>query len=272
MKKPTSKPSSTSKAKDQPAKRAIPAAKPAPVAAPVQAKPPRHAMEAFKNVTPMPDATTAFLKEVDEALQQERLMAIWHRSKWFVLAGVLLLLLAAAAQQTWLAWRQHQARTLAAQWYAYTELQTDSERLKQLPNLLHTTTGGTHSLAVYAQAAMQHTGAEKAKAYMQVVNDTTAPQWLRDLSRLNAAIALVGSNPAEAKTQLEILAQSNVEQLPSPAYAPALELLALIAQQNGDNATAKGYTEKLLQQSGLPADMRQRALQRYGTLGGTAKL
>lgn len=249
----------------QPASKSRTAAKPAAKPAPKAAIKP-----VLKDVTPASDTTAAFLREVDEAMQQERLLAIWHQSKWFILAGVLALLLAIAGLQTWDAWREHQARTLAAQWYAFSELKTDSARVKELPALLQSTTGGTHALAVFMQAAMQHTGPEKAKAYNQITTNTSNPQWLRDLARLNGAIALMGDHPQEAKAQLEILAQANVEQLPSPAYAPALELLALLAQQSNDIAAAKGYTEKLLQQPGLPADMRQRALQRYGALGGAS--
>lgn len=221
----------------------------------------------LKNVTPT-DTTTAFLREVDEALQQEKLLAVWHNSKWFILAALVLLVLAVAGQQVWVWWKQHQARTMADQWYAFSQLKTDSERLAALPTILQTTTGGTHALAVYKQAAMQHTPAEKAKAYMMQVNDASAPQWLKDLARLNAAIALLESNPAEARTQLELLTQNNSKQLASPAYAPALELLALLSQQAGDTKSARGYTETLLNLGGLPSDMRQRALQRYGALGG----
>lgn len=219
-----------------------------------------------KNVTPAPDATTKFLREVDEALQQERLLMVWHKSKWFLLAAVVLLVLSVAGQQAWLAWKDHQARTMANQWYAFSTLNADSARAEKLPEILSTTTGGTHALAVYTQAAMQHTPAEKAKAYQQVVTSKSAPQWLKDLARLNGAIALMESNPAEAKAQLELLAQAKPEELPTPAFAPALELLALMSQQAGDVAAAKGYTEKLLQMPALPSDMRQRALQRLGML------
>jgi hypothetical protein len=222
----------------------------------------------MKNVTPASDPTTAFLREVDEALQQEKLLAVWHNSKWFILAAVILLILSVAGQQVWVWWQQHQARTMADRWYAFSQLKTDSERLKELPAVLQSTKGGTHALAVYKLAAMQHTPAEKAKAYMQVVNDSSNPQWLRDLSRLNAAIVLLENSPTEARTQLELLAQNNSKQLASPAYAPALELLALLSQQAGDAKSARGYTETLLNLPGLPSDMRQRALQRYGSLGG----
>lgn len=223
----------------------------------------------LKNVTPT-DTTTAFLREVDEALQQEKLLAVWHKTKWFLLAAVIMLLLAIAGQQAWMSWKQHQARTMAEKWYAYSVLTKDSERQKQLPEVLQATAGGTHALAVYALANMQHTPEEKAKAYQQVMKDSAVPDWMRDLARLNAAIALMPSKPADAKAQLELLAQEKAEGTPGPAYAPALELLSLMAQESGDNVAALGYTQKLLEQPGLPSDMRQRALQRFGALGGKA--
>lgn len=222
----------------------------------------------MKNVTPSSDTTSAFLREVDEAMQQERLLAVWHRSKWFLLAAIIALVLAVAGREAWDAWSMHKARTHAAQWFAFTELKTDAEREKMLPQILNDTTGGTRALALYAKANMQHEAKAKADAYLELANDSSEPQWLRDVARLNAALALMGADSAAAKAQLEMLAQTNYEDLPSPAYGPALELLALLAQQAGDTTAARGYTLKLLQVPNLPADMRQRALQRAGVLGG----
>lgn len=230
----------------------------------------KRAMQQPKNVTPPQDAATAFLREVDEALHQERLLNLWHKSKWFVLAGVIALVLGVAGKEAWQAWSLHKARTLAAQWYTYSELKTDAEREKFLPSLLNNTSGGTKALAIYAEANMQHDAQAKADVYMKLVNDGRQPSWMRDVARLNAALSLLDAKPAEAKAQLEILSQTTYTDIPGPAYAPALELLALLAQQAGDVASAKGYTMKLLQTPGLPADLRQRALQRIGVLGGMA--
>ncbi len=222
----------------------------------------------MKNVTPSSDTTTAFLREVDEAIQQERLMAVWHQTKWFLLAALIALVLAIAGKEAWQAWSMHKARTHAAQWFAFTELKTEAEREKILPEILADTSGGTRALALYAKATMQHEPKAKAEAYLALADDASEPQWLRDVARLNAAIALMDNNAASAKAQLEMLAQTPYDDLPSPAYGPALELLALLSQQAGDTNAARGYTLKLLQVANLPADMRQRALQRAGVLGG----
>lgn len=225
-------------------------------------------MKQPKNVTPPTDAASAFLREVDEAMHQERLLAIWHRSKWFILAAVIGLVLAVAGREAWQAWSLHKDRTHAAQWFAYTELKTDAEREKALPELLDDTHGGTRALALYAKANMQHEARARADVFLELAGDTGEPQWLRDIARLNAALALMDQDAASAKAQLELLAQTTYEDVPGPAYAPALELLALLSQQAGDVAAAKGYTLKLLQVPGLPADLRQRAMQRVGVLGG----
>lgn len=214
---------------------------------------------------PTQDPTVTFLREVDEAMQQERLLALWHRYKWFLLAGVLGLLLVVAGVQGWQAWQRHQERTLADRWYAYTQLDGDSARRTELANLLVRSKSGIRALAVYQQADLAPTPAEKARAYALVYNGNF-PLWLRDMARLNAALALLSADEAAAKSQLEILAQSKDGAYPSPAFAPAMELLAMLAQKQGDTATARNYTEKLLATPGLPADMRQRALMRLGAL------
>ncbi len=227
-------------------------------------------MKQPKNVTPAPDAASAFMREVDEAMHQERLLAIWHRTKWFIVGAIVLFVLAIAGREAWDAWRAHQGRTLAAEWYAYTQLTDDTARAQALPELLRAGNSGTRALAVFAHAGMQHEPVAKAEAYLTLADDSREPRWLRDIARLNAAIALLDGPVDEAKAQLELLVQLQREGETSPAYAPALELLALLAQQNGDIGAAKGYTLKLLQEVNLPADMRLRGLQRLGALGGTA--
>lgn len=216
------------------------------------------------------DGAAAFLREVDEALQQERLYRFWHTYKWALVGGVLAVLLAVAAWQGWGAWRQHQARTQAANWYALSAISADATRKETLAKFLTNSSGGYRALAAFTQAGMVEVPAEKAKSYALVYNDASQPQWLRDVARLNAAIVLLGADDAAAKSQLELLAQNNGE-APGPAYAPALELLALQAQRRGDVMAARGYTQKLLEQTQVTPDMRQRALQRMGAYSTLAQ-
>jgi hypothetical protein len=219
----------------------------------------------MKNVTPSSD-TAAFMREVDEALQVERLLALWHRSKWLLLSGVLALVLGVAGWQAWQAWQRHTQRTQAAQWYAFTQTPKATQHealLKMLPN----TAGGVRALALMQLAQQATTPAEKAKAYLQITTPEF-PLWLAQLARLNAAMALVGTDVTAAKTHLEVLAQRDpLAPIASPAYAPAVELLALIAMQQNDLPTARAYTQKLLAEQQLPDDLRQRAVQRLGYLG-----
>lgn len=216
------------------------------------------------------DGTAAFLREVDEALQQERLLNLWHTYKWMLVGGVLAVLLAVSAWQGWGAWRQHQARTQAANWYALSAISADTTRKEALTKFLTHSTGGYRALAAFTQADATPVPAEKAKSYALVYNDKSLPQWLREVARLNAAIVLLGVDDAAAKSQLEVLTQNNGE-TPGPAYAAALELMALQSQRLGDVMAARGYTEKLLNQTQLTPDMRQRALQRMGAYSTLAQ-
>jgi|GEM_PF-5579317 len=211
------------------------------------------------------DPTSAFLREVDEALHQERLLAIWHRSKWFIMGAVLVLLLAVSGLQAFHAWQRHQDRTMAAQWYDFTQLNSDAAREKALPQLIAETHGGTRALAAYAQASLAKTPEEKAKAYAIVYNGTY-PQWVKDIAKLNAALALSASNPQQAESLLQELTQADPTVTPSPAYPAALEMLTLMAMQRGDTTTATGYNQRLLHLPGLPATARQRAMVRMGAL------
>lgn len=225
----------------------------------------------MKTVSPLPtpvsdDPAAAFLREVDEALKHERMLALWHRYKLVLFASILALLLGVAAWQGWQKWQNYQARTMADQWYAFSKLETPEAQRKALPALLASMKGGFRALAAFKQADLTDAPAEKAKSYALVYNDSSQPQWLQDLARLDAAIVLLGTDTVAAKTHLEALSQRNPNAVPSPAYAPALELLALLAQTQKDDLAARGYTQKLLEEQGLPDDMRQRALQRMGAL------
>lgn len=212
---------------------------------------------------PHHEGTAAFLREVDEAMHQERLLHFWHAYKWMLMGGLLAMLLGVAGWQGWGAWQRHQARTQAANWYAFTELSAEPARREALAKFLGQSSGGYRALAAFTQAGMVTAPAEKAKSYALVYNDGAQPRWLQDVARLNAALALMGSDDAAAKSQLELLTQ-NAGETPGPAYAPALELLALQAQKAGDVMAARGYTQRLLEQSQITPDMRQRALQRMG--------
>lgn len=232
---------------------------PKPQAAPLAPKPAAPTAEAVRG-----DATAAFLREVDEALHAERLLTIWHTSRWWLLAGALATLLAVAGWQAYGAWERHQARSVASAWYELAQTEQAEELAKQLPDFVASSQGGYRVLARMAQAGLAPADEDKTKMYMSIADDATLPLWLRNIGRLNAALVMLSANPAQAKAQLELLAQTDPTAQALPTYAPALELLGLMALQANDTATARAYTSKLLEQPLITPGQRQRALQRMG--------
>ncbi len=238
-----------------------------------QRKSTRKSTPAPAKATVSPMATVndhTFMREVDDALQQEKILYIWHTYRWPLIAAVILLVAVTAGWQGWEAYRHHPTPSLAWQYYTWSQLDSEEARTKALPELLHESRAGYRALAVFAQAHEAARTDPKAadRAYGQVYNDASQPQWLREIARLDAALVLLGREDTLAQEHLSILAQvpENDPASAGPAYPVALELLALLSQRQGDVATARGYNQRLLALPSLPADLRQRAQARMGLL------
>ena len=214
---------------------------------------------------PLPDAKV-FLREVDEAIQQERLLMLWQRWRWWAVSGLVLAVLGVAGWQGWQAWEAHQLRTFAAR-YATLPENVDVATLQQLQARAP---GGYVALLSMREAKLTADPKAQAAVYLKLANDGKQAGWVRDTARLAAAMVLLGVDDAGAKTQLELLAQnsdpSSDPAATSPLAAPALEQLALLSQRSNDPAAALAYTRRLLDLPGTPEDLRMRAQLRLGLL------
>lgn len=227
---------------------------------------------AKKHILPPEISAKGFLKEVDDALQEEKLMNLWRQWRWLIVLAVAGLLLGTAASQGWHAWQRHQAQAVAEQWYALSKMKPEDPAYPaKLRALEKVSPSGYRALALYAQAdrlMKQPTPDMKAVAalYDQVAADSAAPGWLASLSKLNAALALMGTDDAAAKARLDALVANDKD----AAHVTALELAAVLAIKQGDTLAARGLTQKLLDIPYIPADVRQRALRRMGDLSTLA--
>jgi hypothetical protein len=216
------------------------------------------------------DQAAAFFREVDEAMRVEKMQTLWRQWRWPLAGVVLAAMVGAAAWQGYGAWQAHADKTTAARWDELMRLQNATDLAKALPEFLQSSRYGYHALGQLAQAAAAPMPAGQLAAYQALAADTAQPDWLRAFGQLNAAVVLLGTNPAETQAQLELLAKTELGTPPLPTVPLALELLALHALNKGDKATAKAYTQKLLelpQQGGtLTPALRSRALQRLGGL------
>lgn len=237
---------------------------------PTSSKPALKPSAVLQNAVP---ADKTFFKEVDDALQQEKLLSFWQTWRWAIVAAVAAVVAATAGWQGLKAYQRHQAQTLAEEYYRWSKLESPQARAQALPQLLEDGQQGYRALAVFAAAREEaKTDAQMAdRTYGKVYNDTRQPQWLRDLARLNAAMALLGKHDTLAQEHLSLLVQVPDAAHAGPLYPAALELLAVLSQRKGDTTAARGYTERLLKLPVLPPDMRQRAARRLGALSTVAR-
>lgn len=215
---------------------------------------------------PLPDAKI-FLREVDEAMQQERLVAFWQRWRWWLVSGLVVAMVSVAGWQGWQAWQAHQLRTFAAR-YATLPEHADAATLQALGARAP---GGYGALLAMREAKMATDPKAQAVVYLKLANDGQQAGWVRDTARLAAAMVLLDVDNAGAKTQLELLAQTTDPAATSPLAAPALEQLALLSQRSNDPVAALAFTRRLLDLPGTPEDLRMRAQLRLGLLQPAAQ-
>lgn len=219
----------------------------------------------------MADVTQMFLKEVDDALHEERLLSVWKNYKPLIVGGVAALVLATAGWQVWLGYERKAAEQVAEQWQGLSDLDAGAKQAV-LEEVSDSGSVGFRALArsemaSAALAANPHEVAEAAAAYGAMVADGKSPSWVANMGRLNRALALLGVDNAAAKADLMVLQG----QADSALMPPALELLAVLATAEGDTPTARNLTNQLLALPDIPADMRQRASIRLGALSTLTK-
>jgi len=215
----------------------------------------------------------SFIREVDDAMHEERLRTFWQSHRWSIIGILVALLAGTAGWQGWQSFRHHHQLSVAADYYAWSKIADATLRAKNLPGLVERSEGGYRALAAFTEAREKAKTDPKAadRIYGKIYNNGSHPQWLRDIARLNAALVLLGREDTLAQEHLTTLAQAPEPAKAGPAYPIALELLAVQAQRQGDTTTARGYTERLLSLPDLTPDLRQRAQRRLGALSTLAR-
>jgi hypothetical protein len=214
------------------------------------------------------DPTQAFLREVDDALQQEKLEYVWQTYRLPLMGGVAALVLAVAGWQLWQNSKVSHTAEVANDWYTYQKMSVDNSDAKTAlrQSIEKEGTNGYKALAIFAEAETAPDAKTAEAAYARVYTDNAQPLWLRENARLSAAMRLMGTDNAAAQAHFEKLVTYADPREASAAAAVALEQLAVIAISKGDAVSARGYTEKLMQIPYLTADLRQRAEKRLGAL------
>lgn len=216
-----------------------------------------------------PNTDVAFLREVDDELRRDTLISAWRRY------GVMLVIAVAvglAAFGGWLLWQHHLEQRAGTQGeqldQAYSDLEAGHPQAAaaSLTGLARSGTTGYRTLARFTQAdiLLQKNDLGGAAArFAEVTNDPDAAPPFRDL-------ALVRQTSAEFDrlTPAAVVGRLNRIAVPgNPWFGSAGELVAIAWLRANQRIRAAALFDQIGHDEGVPATIRQRAVQMAAELG-----
>ena len=210
------------------------------------------------------------LREVQDELRQERMMAVFKKYGVFFAIGALVLIVAVAGYQIWQGVKDRRAeaesRRFAEAVLLIGQNQPD-KAIDALKELAGASQDGYALLASLRQAALlAETGksTEAIAVYDQIAkNYSSQPLWA-DLAIIRQAMLNIDASSDIAALEMMI----------APLMAPtrpwrhsATEIMAVLALKKGDEAKARELLQSLTQDEATPGAMKARAADMLASLG-----
>lgn len=204
----------------------------------------------------------SFLREVDEAVRQERYKRLWDRYGIYVIALAVLIVVGVAGYKGWNYWRNQQAAEAGARFVGALTLREEGQKedaLAAFRELAEDGPAGYRTLSRFQLAAVDAKAGRKEEAvdaYDALAADSGVSRILRDYARIQAAALLVDEGDLGAmKERIGDLAESD----DNAFRHSARELLGLTAYRAGNNSEAERYFTRALTDPGIPQNLRRRA-------------
>lgn len=219
----------------------------------------------------MSDQGDTFLREVEEAVRQERYRALWDKYGVYVLALAVVVVAAVAAHTAWTYWQERQAKQAGNKFTQALMLQDGADQAKaddMLASLAAEGPQGYRVLARFQLAAAEAKAGktdEAVKAYDALGTDANVDSILQGLATVQAAtLRLDRADYAEMEHRLKGLIDSN-----SAWRFSARELLGLSAYRLNNTSEAEKQFTALLSDPGTPPNLRERAEMMLALVVGT---
>ena len=209
-------------------------------------------------------------KEVDEEIRQENYARLWQRYGRYVIALLVLLIVAVAGYQLWLRYDLDQRTEASDNFAAALRLVEDGQTAdahNALTALADPDDRGYGLLAAFTKASLFAEQGDLPAAiaiWDGIAASSSADENFRAVATLMSVLHQVDSaNPDELEARVTPLTESG-----GAFRASALEVLALIALRRGDKEQALGFYQQIIADFFAPAGLRQRALRMSAHLGG----
>ncbi|GFO83170.1 MAG: hypothetical protein A49_27970 [Methyloceanibacter sp.] len=203
----------------------------------------------------------SFIREVDEAVRQERYKALWDRYGLYVVGLAVALIVGVAAYNIWTYVKGSQAEAAGDEFVnalTFANANDQSKATETFESLAKDGPSGYRVLSQFQLASSQAKAGETDKAvaaYEALAKDRGVDPILKGLATLQAAtLRLDKADYAEMQKRLDGLANGK-----SAWRFSARELLGLSAFQSKDFKSAEAQFSALLGDPATPPNMRDRA-------------
>jgi hypothetical protein len=209
----------------------------------------------------MSDQGDTFLREVEEAVRQERYRALWDKYGVYILALAVLVVIAVAGHTGWTYWQERIAQEAGTKFSQALILEDGADKAKaqeMLTDLAGSGPQGYRVLSRFQLAAAEAKAGktdEAVKAYDALAADANVDRILQNLATLQgAALRLDSADYAEMQRRLKGLIDTN-----GAWRFSAREMLGLSAYRLNDMREAEVQFTALLSDPGTPPNLRERA-------------
>lgn len=215
-----------------------------------------------------PPVNDAFLREVDEAVRQDRLLGVWQRfGRWIVVAVVAGL----AAFAGWL-WWDHYSKQVSGEGAEKAQVVLKAAAVGQMPDakdiaaLKGAGQPGYRAVALLTEAGVAAQKGEAAKAaqlYRAIAANEDIARPYRDLATVRkVALSFDTMAPQAVIDALKPLATEG-----NPWFGSAGEMSAIAYMKMGKKDVAGALFAAIAKDKTVPATLRSRAGQMAGLLG-----
>jgi len=203
----------------------------------------------------------SFLREVDEAVRQDRYQQLWDKYGVYVLGLAVLVVASVAGYKGWTYWQEKQAQKAGAEFTQALSMEDGADAAKareMMTALAESGPEGYRVLARFQLAAAEAKAGETDKAvadYDALATDPSVDPILQGHATLQAAaLRLDKADYAEMERRLKGLIDSG-----SAWRFSARELLGLSAYRLNDMREAERQFSELVGDQGTPQNARERA-------------
>lgn len=211
-----------------------------------------------------------FIREVDEAVRQERWLAVWNQYSAYIIGAALAVVVGTAAGTGWQHYQESQRTANARELADATSLLAEdrhAEAALAFEALAKRAGGGTAVVArLRAAEAEKQAGNKDAK--LAALKDVAGSDDVDTVYRRLAT--LLAQQEAFADTDADALIDEldNAAVPDNPWRSSLIELKAIAQMKAGRSEEARATLETLLENEGTPENLRRRANELLNALGG----